>query len=157
MQWTLSSELTQELERYESTYRVRHVDGRIKGQILDRRTNRVYAEAEADSEQEAVEKAIVEARGAERPKTPADIMAENQRLREENERLKSGGKPEPSDNGDGKPAGDDDPVKEMTPNELKQALQTRELPVPEGHPNSNAWREEAEKALRESLNAAPAS
>lgn len=161
MKVSLSKEQNNELERNESTFQIRTIDKKTIGQIVDKRTGRVYAQAEGASEQEAVENALVEARGAEKPKTPAEILEENQRLREENQRLKGDGKTSatPGDNGDGqgqsqgeeKEAPADDPVGDMTNPELKQALKTRQLPIPEGDARTKEWRDKAEKALRESL------
>lgn len=76
------------MEKLNSSYRFVHKDNKIRVELIDLHTKRVWETAEGASEPDAFGALMDKARGLQRPATPAELAEENQKLKAELARLK---------------------------------------------------------------------
>jgi len=77
------------LHELKSTFRVDRQGGTWVAKIFDAATRKIYAQAAGSSEHNALVNALAVATKAPRPKSPQEIIAEAEAIRDENEALKA--------------------------------------------------------------------
>jgi hypothetical protein len=131
-------------------------------EIKDKATGKVWHSAVGVGKEAALMGAINSMNPDAKPKTPAELAAENEKLRRE--LAEARGEPipqnQPSAEQPATPATEpepepDDGLSEFSSSEIVQALASRNLEPPEGDKRTKEWREAALKLLREH-EAAPA-
>ena len=139
----IDPEVIKGYEQLDSTWRFIHQsDGQIVAEVIYNKTGQVYAKATGMDEADAAREALAQAQaGGGRPKNVADLVSENQQLREELERLK--------EQTEASSSVADVQLDSLDTSEILRLLKERGIDPPTGDRRKNEWKQAAIAMLRD--------
>lgn len=133
-------------------------------ELIDDIHNKAWAKGFGRDEEKALDAALKNARPGSKPKTSAEMAQELKQYKEKYGDLNEKGEQKPQESqaasggeqstgtsapsGPSQPATEQDIYDQMKPSDLKMALTSRGLTVPDGDIKTNAWKQEAVNALK---------